>query len=105
MSDHAYLEIDMAFTRHDESEPIDEMMDRVLDELIDLGREADYVSNDTSLEVTLTITTADRTDDEVIKAMVDIRSALHAAGCNTEKWNGHEILAMRSSEQLADSAA
>lgn len=98
MTDTIYIEIDLSFQRHDEQEPFDEFMDRIVDELIDLGREADYVSTEATLEATVTMTTTGRSEGELIKDLSDLRTALHAAGCGTQDWNGHEITATRSRE-------
>lgn len=100
MSESAYLEIDLTFTRADgDVSAFDDFLDCVVDELGQIGREADYVARARDLTVMFSVVTASTDDEEFIRALSDLRTALHAANCHTGDWPEmmHEIMAMRSS--------
>lgn len=81
-----YFEITLNFIRGDDhGQPFDEFLDRVLDELEAIDREADYTANARELTATFSIPMVSGQHPEVLG---DLRTALHAASCATAGWGG-----------------
>lgn len=69
-------------------ETFDEFLDRVLDELYELDIEADYLADMSALVAEWTITVPkDDAYEAAQEALGVLRTALHAAECNTAAWN------------------
>lgn len=80
----------------------DTFLDAVMDELTNIGREADLAAALVDYRASFAIQTPDQSTDAVIAALVDLRAALHAADCGTAGWpDAHEIIGTRQAE-LAD---
>lgn len=94
-----YFEIELSFRQPSGGTPeqFDAFLDSVLEELGKIGHEADVTASLTALIATFTLDATDHTDDTFIKAVMDLRAALHAADCGTPGWpDAHEILSARS---------
>lgn len=75
-------------TSSDES--FDEFLDRVLDEFEKIGIVADYLANlkTTSAAWTISVEAEDNLQG-ITNATTALRTALHAANCNTPDWFGN----------------
>ncbi|MDO4762239.1 MAG: hypothetical protein Q4A31_10000 [Corynebacterium sp.] len=84
---HTY-EIEQRFTKSNGTdERFDDFLDRVLDEFELIGVEADYLANLKTNTANWTITVeAENKMEALINALSALRTALHAASCNTIEW-------------------
>lgn len=81
--------------RQDEknTEPFDEFLDRVVEEAEKIGLELDYTANRKELTATW-LATLDIKDSELSpmeELLSSLRTALHAAFCNTAQWAGRPV--------------
>jgi len=94
------IELELSVNTSDPDFVLDDYLDCVMDQLEKINREADYTAIVARMCATFTLDASDRSDEEFIRALTDMRTALHAAGCSTPNWpTSHEFLAVRAVSQ------
>jgi hypothetical protein len=97
-------EIELQFTPGD-NDPNDHaefeaFLDSVMDQLADLGVDADYAATAADLAVSWTITVPDASEESLIGALSALRQALASVGCFDDSAavppaGGHEVVSAR----------
>jgi hypothetical protein len=89
--------IDIAFqAAAQDAEAFDAFLDRVMDELSNIGVESDVTASLSRYEASFSIPAADLSADSLIASVAALRTALHAAECGTPGWpSAHEWLGTR----------
>jgi hypothetical protein len=91
------FEIELRFARPVQNGPsqFEELLDTVTDELLKIGVDADYTASLADLTAIWTIDVPDASEQSLINALTALRTALHAAGCNTSMMPTHEVVSTR----------
>lgn len=84
-----YLELDITFTTPEDTTDVDfeAFIDCVLEELSSIGRtEVDVLAILAEARVQFTDRVPERSIDQTVNFLADLRTALHAANCLTANW-------------------
>lgn len=93
-----YFEIRVSFATEDATdENFEDFIECVVDELAQLGQEVDVTGSGAAREASFLMPVEQLSDDALIAALTDLRTALHAAQCATPGWpDANEILSTRA---------
>ena len=87
------IEIEQRFHRGGNNQSFEDFLDCVMDEFDAIGVEADYLATFNTLAAIWTISVdAESQLDALVEASTALRSALHAAQCNTPNWHSYADL-------------
>ncbi len=85
------VQFDIDFQKTTPDVPFHELLDHIVDELDDVGREADYVASARLLTATFVLQVPDRTEGSLEHALSDLRASL-----GTLRKHGGTVAAIRA---------